>query len=233
VILEDETQGAVEALFGARAELAVRYVRHLSSTGLERGLIGPGELPRMWERHVLNCAAVSELIAPQTVVVDVGSGAGLPGLVLAIARPDLGVTLVEPLLRRTEWLEGVVRDLDLANVRVWRGRAEEFTRADSRVVTARAVAPLGRLWGWCGPLLEPGGELLALKGATAAQELEGAAAGLAEQGVVSSRIVACGAGLLRTATLVVVLTKSKQLSGGLSGSGARKAGSASGRRRQG
>jgi 16S rRNA (guanine527-N7)-methyltransferase len=162
-------------------------------------------VPRIWERHILNCAAVCELIEPDTALVDVGSGAGLPGLVLAIARPDLTVTLVEPLLRRTVWLDDVVAGLGLSNVRVHRGRAEEFVRGQAPVVTARAVAPLTRLWEWCGPLLAPGGVLLAMKGATAAQELESARPAL--RGAAGSAVRVCGVDALETPTIVVVVER--------------------------
>lgn len=159
-------------VFGDRAPLARRYVGHLATSGTERGLIGPREVPRLWERHVLNCAALAPLCARGASVVDVGTGAGLPGLVLALARPDLDVVLVEPLARRVAWLTEVVDDLGL-DVRVVRARAQE-SGVRAATVTARAVAPLERLAGWCLPLVEPGGQLLALKGRSAAQELAAA-----------------------------------------------------------
>ncbi|GMA87065.1 hypothetical protein GCM10025868_23150 [Angustibacter aerolatus] len=115
-------------VFGARLDLAVAYVEHLVTTGIEWGLVGPREAPRIWERHVLNCAVMADLVPEGATVADIGSGAGLPGLALAIRRPDLDVTLVEPLLRRTTWLEHVVADLDLEHVRVLRARAEEPAR---------------------------------------------------------------------------------------------------------
>ena len=148
------------ALFGDRLAAARRFAEHLAGSGVERGLIGPREAPRVWERHVLNCAVVAELMPEGARVVDVGSGAGLPGIPLALARPDLHVVLLEPLARRVDWLREVVADLALP-VEVQRGRAED---ADVRrrwegadVVTARAVAPLHRLAGWCLPLLRIGG----------------------------------------------------------------------------
>jgi 16S rRNA (guanine527-N7)-methyltransferase len=200
-----DLERAVDRLFGVQAPLARRYVDQLSGSGLERGLIGPREVPRIWERHVLNCAVVSELIEPGAAVVDVGSGAGLPGLVLAIARPDLTVTLLEPLLRRSIWLGEVVAELGLTNTEVHRGRAEEFPRGLAPVVTARAVAPLDRLWQWCGPLLRPGGRLLALKGSMAAEELEAARSDLV--GAAGAALTSCGQGLLQTPTMVVVVTR--------------------------
>jgi 16S rRNA (guanine527-N7)-methyltransferase len=145
----------------------------LVSSGVERGLIGPREAPRIWERHLLNCALVEGLVPPGAVVADIGSGAGLPGVVLAVARPDLTITLVEPLLRRVTWLEEVVRDLGLEHVTVHRARAEDLAgRLTVDVITARAVAALPRLATWCLPLLRPGGRLLAIKGERAIEELE-------------------------------------------------------------
>ena len=167
-------------VFHDRLPLAARYADWLAGAGIERGLIGPREVPRLWDRHVLNCAALAEVVAPGRRVADVGSGAGLPGLVLAIARPDLRVTLVEPLLRRTTFLEEVVADLGLADqVEVLRGRAEEFhgTRRFD-VVTSRAVANIATLLGWCLPLTEADGEVLALKGRSAPEEIEKASAPL-------------------------------------------------------
>ena len=164
---------AATDVFGDRLDLARRYVGHLAVSGVERGLVGPREGPRLWPRHVLNCALLAPLLPEATTVLDVGSGAGLPGVVLALARPDVSVVLVEPLLRRTAWLEEVVADLGL-DVEVVRARAQDCgRRAD--VVVSRAVAPLERLLGWCLPLVRPGGQVLALKGAAAADELAAAA----------------------------------------------------------
>lgn len=167
------TPAAAGAVFGDRLGLAERYVAHLATSGLERGLIGPREVPILWERHVLNSVAAAGLMPEYSSVVDVGSGAGLPGIPLALARPDLDVVLVESMQRRVDWLQEVLMDLAVANVDVRRGRAEEMgreLRAD--VVTARAVARLDVLAQWCLPLLTPGGVMLALKGETAAAELE-------------------------------------------------------------
>lgn len=164
-------------LFGDRLELAQRYVARLAGDGVQHGHIGPREVPRLWERHLVNCALLTELVPPGARVVDVGSGAGLPGLPMALRRADLRLDLVEPMLRRVRFLEGVVGELGLgSSVRVVRGRAEEPTvvaqvRNADWVVT-RAVAPLDRLVRWCLPLLAPGGSLLALKGASAQDELE-------------------------------------------------------------
>lgn len=140
---------AARELFGGTLPVAQRYAELLADVGVTRGLIGPREVSRLWERHLMNCAVVEELIPKGADVIDLGSGAGLPGIVLAILRPDLSVTLLEPLLRRTVFLNECVELLQLDNVTVYRGRAEEVhnkLRAD--VVTARAVAPLPKLIGW-------------------------------------------------------------------------------------
>src|SRR5687768_3453683 len=175
VELPDHLREAAERLFGSRLPMAQQFADLLATAGVVRGLIGPREAPRLWERHLLNCAAVAELISPAATVIDVGSGAGLPGIVLAVARPDISVILVEPLARRTAFLDEAVSLLGLADqVTVERGRAEEFVgRLSAEVVTARAVAPLDRLAGWCLPLTTLGGRLLALKGMTAADEVTG------------------------------------------------------------
>lgn len=175
------------ATFGDRLPLACRYADLLATTGISHGLVGPREAARLWERHLLNCAVVEQLIPSEVRVVDIGSGAGLPGLVLAIARPDLRVDLVEPLLRRTTWLESAVRELGLDNVAVHRGRAEEM-RLHAPVVTARAVAALDALVRWSFPLLQPGGRLLALKGGAAAAELDAARDTLRRAGARSARV---------------------------------------------
>jgi 16S rRNA (guanine527-N7)-methyltransferase len=159
------------AVFGDRLEVALRLAELLAQDATVRGLIGPREVPRLWERHLLNCAAVADLIPEGAAVCDVGSGAGLPGLVLATRRPDLRVTLVEPLLRRTTFLEEAASALGL-DVEVRRARAEELH--GSRVfdvVTSRAVAPLEKLARWTLPLVRAGGEDLAVKGSSAATEL--------------------------------------------------------------
>ncbi|MGB3955969.1 MAG: 16S rRNA (guanine(527)-N(7))-methyltransferase RsmG [Brooklawnia sp.] len=167
---------AANAVFGDQADSAARYVQILTTDGIERGLLGPREAERIWERHILNSAALARLPAQGARVLDVGSGAGLPGIPLALTRPDLTVVLLEPLLRRSDFLAEVVDALDLGGrVSVLRGRAEEL---DERfeVVTARAVAPLGKLVGWTHHLFAATGELLAMKGASAGQELVDAAA---------------------------------------------------------
>ncbi len=167
-------------VFHERLPLVEAYADWLAGPGIERGLIGPRELPRLWDRHVLNCAALAEVVPPGRRVADVGSGAGLPGLVLAIARPDLQVTLIEPLLRRTTFLEEVVADLGLGDqVAVERGRADEVPgRGAFDVVTSRAVAALDKLLRWSLPLCTPSGEVLALKGRSAGDEIAASSAAL-------------------------------------------------------
>jgi len=165
----------VASVFPVAADLAARYVTVLATTGVERGLIGPRETGRLWERHVFNSAAVADLVPTEALVVDVGSGAGLPGIPLALRRPDLRVTLLEPLLRRATFLEEVVDELALGDrVRVVRGRAEDY-RTTYDAVVCRALAPLPRLLGWCLPLVATGGSVLALKGRSAADEVLAAA----------------------------------------------------------
>lgn len=162
-----------EVLFGAGLPLAVRYAWWLAGAAVERGLIGPREAQRLWPRHLLNCVAVAALIPRGSHVVDVGSGAGLPGVVLAIARPDLRVTLVEPMQRRIAFLDDVRADLSLPGVETLRARADDLTTAGLKadVVTARAVAPVDRLAALAAPLLRGGGHLLALKGIGVAAEV--------------------------------------------------------------
>ncbi len=199
-----------DPVFGDRLSAARRFAEHLVTSGVERGLIGPREAPRIWERHVLNCAVVAELVPAGARLVDVGSGAGLPGIPLALARPDLRIVLVEPLARRVEWLREVIADLELA-VEVQRGRAEEavvrqrWEGAD--VVTARAVASLARLAGWSLPLLRPGGLLLAVKGAGAPAEVARDTAVVRGLGGGLPRIEQCGSGVVDPPSTVVVVER--------------------------
>lgn len=194
-------------VFGDRFDLAQRYHESLSTDGVERGLIGPREVPRLWERHILNCAVLGELIEADERVVDVGSGAGLPGIPLAIARPDLRVTLVEPLLRRSVYLAEFVETHDLENVLVVRGRAEQpgvvHEAGGADVVTSRAVAPLAKLAKWSIPLIHEGGRMLALKGSSAAEEIERDRDELAKLGAGNLEVLECGTDLLEVPTLVV------------------------------
>ncbi|MGW0553435.1 16S rRNA (guanine(527)-N(7))-methyltransferase RsmG [Streptomyces sp. NPDC002926] len=192
-------------VFGEVFPEAVRYAELLADVGVKRGLIGPREVPRLWERHLLNCAVLSEVVPAGVTVCDVGSGAGLPGIPLALVRPDLKITLLEPLLRRTNFLQEVVELLGLDHVTVVRGRAEEVLGKlpPVHVVTARAVAPLDRLAGWGVPLLRPYGEMLALKGDTAEEELQGARAALSKLGVVETSVLHVGEGIVDPLSTVV------------------------------
>lgn len=175
---------AAVRLFGAdRVALAARYADVLSSEGVVRGLIGPREAPRIWDRHVLNSVLMAPALPEGGRVADVGSGAGLPGLVLAIARPDVQMTLIEPLLRRTTFLEEVAAELDLENVTVARGRAEMFHGKQSfDLVTARAVSALDNLIAWCMPLVGVDGALAVMKGSSADKEITDAETTLAAWG---------------------------------------------------
>nr|WP_204035372.1 16S rRNA (guanine(527)-N(7))-methyltransferase RsmG [Micromonospora qiuiae] len=215
-VLPPELAAAARRLIGDRLDLAAAYAELLVTDGVLRGLIGPREAPRIWDRHLLNCAAVAELIPAGATVLDVGSGAGLPGLVLAIARPDLTVTLIEPLARRTAFLQEVVDALALhESVRVLRGRAEELAaQADpvqGDVVTARAVAPLDRLAAWCLPLAVPGGRLLALKGASAAEEIADHAAAVHRLGGGEPVLHRCGEGVVEPPTTVAEIVRERVL----------------------
>ncbi|SDP26999.1 16S rRNA m(7)G-527 methyltransferase [Klenkia soli] len=207
--LPDEPALAAGA-FGDRLPQARRFVELLATDGVERGLIGPREVPRLWERHVLNSVAVAEAVPHGARVVDVGSGAGLPGIPLALARPDLAMTLVEPMARRVEFLGDVVADLGV-EWRVVRGRAEEKSVAravgEVDVVTARAVAPLPRLVGWVRGLLRPGSQLVALIGASAAAEVPGLVPELTAAGMRDVHVRAVGSTLGDAATQVVVMTR--------------------------
>jgi 16S rRNA (guanine527-N7)-methyltransferase len=204
------TPEAAVAVFGDRLPLAEHFVAILADTGITHGLIGPREAPRLWGRHVLNCAVVHEAIPPTGEiqrVIDVGSGAGLPGLALAIARPDLELHLVEPLARRTAWLTDTVEQLALTNVAVHTARAEAlWDDLDAPWVTARAVSKIVQLAEWTLPLLRPHGSLLALKGARAQDELDESGAVLSRLGVVDADVRAYGAGLLADPTLVLRAT---------------------------
>lgn len=194
----------VVSVFGERAAVVQRYAEILAGPGVTRGLLGPREVPKLWERHILNCAVVGELLPDNAEVCDVGSGAGLPGIVLALARPDLRVTLLEPLLRRTLFLDEVIELLALDNVAVLRGRAEEFAgKRRFDVVTSRAVAPLARLAGWSLPLLRSGGDMVALKGGSAEAELEESAEMLTKLGATRWAVETVGAGIVDPPTTVI------------------------------
>ncbi len=186
------------------------YARILATTGLTRGLLGPREIARIWPRHILNCAVVTELeyLKPGATVIDVGSGSGLPGVVWAIIRPDLRITLLEPLLRRSEFLSEVVAQLRLGDrVRVHRGRAEDYRGPLADVVTARAVSALPKLAGWTLPLTRRGGWVLALKGAGAGEEVAAASGVIARLGGRTPLVLECGVGVADPATIVVAIRK--------------------------
>jgi 16S rRNA (guanine527-N7)-methyltransferase len=201
----DDLPPAALAVFGDAIELAQRYANLLATDGVTRGLIGPRETTRLWDRHLLNCAVVAELLPERGELVDIGSGAGLPGIVLAMLRPSLHVVLLEPLLRRSVFLEECVSTLGLRNVTIVRARAEDkaAARISADVATARAVAPLDRLVGWAAPLLRPGGELLAIKGQSAEAELAAAKPVLSRLGVRSAEVLQAGHGRVVSATTVV------------------------------
>jgi 16S rRNA (guanine527-N7)-methyltransferase len=197
---------AAAEVFGDRLELAQEYAAILAGAGIERGLIGPGEVERLWDRHILNSAAVGELLTAGDRVADVGSGAGLPGIPLALARTDVHVILVEPLLRRSEFLSEAVELLGLPIV-VVRGRAEERSARDAAgeidVVTSRAVASLDKLTRWCLPLLRPGGRMLAMKGERAAAEIEEHRRAMSLLGAVDVKVMECGVNYLTPPVTVV------------------------------
>ncbi len=193
-------------VFGAAAPTAERYARVLAGPGVARGMIGPREVPRLWERHLLNSAAVADLVPRPCSLVDLGSGAGLPGIVLALLLPDVRVTLLEPMLRRVEFLGECVRSLGLGNVSVLRGRAEDLSgRLAADVVTARAVAPLDRLAVLALGLVRPGGTVLAIKGRTAESEVADARVALHRLGVREVDVVRLGSGRVDPAATVVRL----------------------------
>ncbi len=202
--ITDAERRVSEVVFGDRLGLAERFVTHLATTGIERGLLGPREVPKLWGRHVLNCAVVGELVSVNAHVADVGSGAGLPGLALAIARRDITVTLIEPLERRVQWLSEVISDLELSNVSVVRGRAEQVVESvNADVVTARAVSALSKLVQITIPLLHGQGEVLAIKGRSAGEELHTAAKKIRRLGGIDTSVVTAGAALLEDPTTVV------------------------------
>ena len=190
-------------VFGSALPVAMRFAGILATRGVEQGLIGPREVPRLWDRHLLNCAVVAELIDGRCgTLVDIGSGAGLPGLALAMVLPDAAVTLLEPMERRCRFLEECVTDLGLANATVLRARAEDAAvKAD--VAPARAVAPLPRLAELAVGVVRPGGMVLAIKGRTAARELADARPVLRRIGARGAEVVRAGQGKVVPATTVV------------------------------
>jgi 16S rRNA (guanine527-N7)-methyltransferase len=207
-VSRETSEAAAEALasvlFPQRTSEIYRFVDLLRSRGVDRGLLGPREGERLWSRHIVNCAVLGEALEADQHVADVGSGAGLPGLVLALARPDVRLVLIEPLLRRSIFLQEVVDELAVSNVEVVRARAEELHgRRTFDVVTARAVAPLERLARWTLPLCAPGGVVLAMKGAAAEEELDAAAEALDRLGAGPRKVATYGVGMVQPITRVV------------------------------
>ena len=195
--------------FGEASPLVATYVDLLTGEGVRRGILGPREAARVWHRHILNCVVVHPLIDEGASVGDLGSGAGLPGVVLALARPDLAVSLIEPLLRRSSFLRETVEILAVPNMHVVRARAEELVgKVGFDVVTARAVAPIDRLARWALPLCRPGGELLAIKGSGVHNELTAAAPILARLGAGPITVESCGVGVVDPATVVARIQSS-------------------------
>ncbi len=193
-------------MFGAALPAAEHYARMLAGAGVERGLIGPREVPRLWTRHLLNCAAITDLVPRPSALVDLGSGAGLPGIVLALLLPDVEVILLERMERRALFLGECLAELDLPNARVCQGSAEELAgKLAADVVTARAVAPLDRLAGLAAGLVRPGGLILAIKGAGAADEVTAARPVLRRLGIQEVSVLTAGGGKVDRAATVVRL----------------------------
>ena len=191
-------------MFGTALPVAERYVQMLAGPGVIRGLLGPREVPRLWTRHVLNCAAVADLVPRPSALIDLGSGAGLPGIVLALLLPDVQVTLLERMERRSLFLDECVQELGLRNAQVYRATAEEVAgKLAADVVTARAVAPLDRLAGLAAGLVRPGGLILAVKGAAAEEEVAQARPVLRRLGMRDVAVVRAGDGKVDRAATVV------------------------------
>ena len=193
---------AAAGLFGDRIDVARAFTADLARRGEELGLIGPLELPRLWSRHILNCALVAPLLSPG-VVGDIGSGAGLPGLVLAIARPDVQFVLIEPMERRVDWLSSEASRLGLENVRVLRARAEE-TKLDWPLdqVTARAVSSLSTLIPITAPLVKAGGQMIFMKGARVEDEMAAAAKAIRKARLSEVEVLVLGEGVVSEVTRV-------------------------------
>ncbi|HEY3981192.1 MAG TPA: 16S rRNA (guanine(527)-N(7))-methyltransferase RsmG [Streptosporangiaceae bacterium] len=230
-----EPPPAAAALFGPALPAAARYVGLLAGPGVERGLIGPAEAARIWDRHLLNCAVVAELVPARGVLADLGSGAGLPGIVLALLRPECDVLLVESMARRAAFLTECVAELGLPRVQVVRGRAEDLAREISAdIVTARAVAPLGKLAGWAVGLCRPGGTVLAIKGAGARDEVAQAGPELIQLGVTDLEVLQVGSDEVDPPATVVRFrapARRRSAAGRPPGSQARKAARPAGSRR--
>jgi 16S rRNA (guanine527-N7)-methyltransferase len=201
-LIESEPASAI-AVFGDRIDVARRFTADLAGRGEELGLIGPLELPRIWSRHIINCGVVAPLLKPGSVG-DIGSGAGLPGIVLAIARPDVEFTLIEPMERRVAWLEEQRKLLELSNVTVLRARAEDLRLHDKLdQVTARAVSAFGKLIPMCVPLLRPEGEMVLMKGAGAANEIAAAEKPIRKYKLRDVEVVELGASVGAEVTRVI------------------------------
>ncbi|CAN5872679.1 16S rRNA (guanine(527)-N(7))-methyltransferase RsmG [soil metagenome] len=195
---------AARSLLGDRTDDLLPYAGWLATAAIERGLLGPREGPRLWERHLLNCAAVAGAVPRAADVVDIGSGAGLPGLVWAVLRPDLQITVVDPLLRRVAFLDEVIASLRLPNVHTRRARAQDLSGVVSAdVVASRAVAPLTKLADWCLPLVRPGGAMWAMKGRSAEQEMLTAMSHLQRAGAGETVLGTYGEGVLNPPARVV------------------------------
>jgi 16S rRNA (guanine527-N7)-methyltransferase len=204
----EQEPAAAAVIFGPGIELARAYTNRLATDSETFGLLGPRELPRIWSRHVINSALLSELVPDETLVADVGSGAGLPGIPMAIAQPKAHFTLIEPMERRANWLSTVVQDLGIKNVDVVRARAEEVSRTDFDIVTARAVAALDKLLKLLTPLTRGSNlkTVLALKGSRAPEEIAEAKPRLQRLGFGEPEILTLGAGKApETATVVRII----------------------------
>lgn len=198
---------AVAAVFGDAADAVCRYAEILAGAGVERGLLGPREVDRLWDRHILNSVAIADVVAGGESVADIGSGSGLPGIPLALARPDVSVTLIEPLLRRSDFLREAIAELGLNSV-VVRGRAEDRAVREAvgeqDAVVSRAVASLDKLAKWSVPLLRAGGRMLAMKGERAADEVQEHRRSLASLGLTNIEVKTCGAYFVDPPATVVV-----------------------------
>lgn len=207
------TPPAAAVLFGDNLDKAIAYHESLATDGSIRGFIGPREVPRLWDRHILNCGVIGESMDQGISVADVGSGAGLPGIPLAIARPDLEITLIEPLLKRSVYLAEVVEQLGLENVTVIRGRAEEKAVRKQighvDVVTSRAVAPLGKLAGWSLPLVKVGGRMIAMKGSSVDEEIGRDGKAIRNAGGGDIKVYTVGGELLDEPTTLISIKREK------------------------